>query len=83
MKITTETGSVYDIDDNGICIKTNAEGRRIDAFKPFIIKPVPDHVTTLGEVYGLPEGNPVVGQRMYISGLNTWWISTPVVGVER
>jgi len=82
MKITTETGSVYDLSDSGICTKTDAEGRRVDAFKPFVVKPVPDHVTTLKEVYELPDDYPVVGQRMYISGLNTWWLTTRVVLVE-
>lgn len=82
LKVTTETGSVYDINESGICLKTDKDGRSVDAFKPFCLKPIPDGVLTMGEVYDLPEGDPVVGQRMYISGLNTWWITTPVVSVE-
>lgn len=83
MKITTETGSVYDIDSRGVCRKTNKEGKLVDAFKPFYMAPVPDEVTTMAEVYELPQGDPVIGQRMYISGLNNWWLSTAVVSVER
>jgi hypothetical protein len=82
MRITTETGSVYDLSGSGICVKTNAEGRRVDSFKPFTVKPVPDSVHSWQEVHEIPNGDPVVGQRMYISGLNTWWLTTPVVSIE-
>lgn len=82
VRITTETGSVYDISDRGICHKMNKDGHCVDAFKPFVIKAVPDTVTTLGEVYELEDSEPVIGQRMFISGLNNWWLSTNVVSVE-
>jgi hypothetical protein len=82
MKITTESGSVYNIDDSGICTKTDKDGNRIDAFKPFIIIPVPDHIKLVKEIYTLPHGKPVVGQRLYLSGLDVWWLTTPVVSVE-
>lgn len=82
MRITTESGSVYEIDDSGVCVKINFEGRRVDAFKPFTVKPVPDSVHSWLGVHEAPDGDPVVGQRMYISGLNTWWLTTPVVSIE-
>ena len=82
MKITTETGSVYDIDDHGYCVKTDKHGKRIDAFKPLVMIPVHNDVRTLKEVFTLPEGEPVVGKRLYISGLYVWWLTTPVVSVE-
>jgi hypothetical protein len=82
VKITTKTGSVYSIDDHGICIKTDKDGNRIDSFKPLVMIPVPDHINLLKEVYTLPHGDPVVGQRLYLSGLNVWWITTPVVSIE-
>lgn len=82
MKITTETGSVYNIDEHGICVKTDKNGNRIDAFKPFIMIPVPDGTKTLKDVLELPHGDPVIGQRIYISGLDNWWLSTAVVKVE-
>lgn len=82
MKITTESGSVYNIDDSGICTKTDKDGNRIDAFKPFIIIPVPNHIKLAKGIYTLPQGEPVVGQRLYISGLSTWWLTTPVVLIE-
>lgn len=83
MKITTETGSVYNIGEHGICVKTDKHGKQIDAFKPFIIIPVPNDVKILGEVFSLPQGEPVVGQRLYISGLDNWWLTTRVVEVEK
>lgn len=82
MKITTESGSVYDIDDYGMCVKTDKHGRRVDMFKPLVVIPVPDEVKIVKEIYTLPQGEPVVGKRLYISGLNTWWLTTPVVSVE-
>lgn len=82
MRIITETGSVYDIDNHGICVKTDKHGRRIDAFKPFTMIPVTEEVETLGDILKLPHGDPVVGQRFYISGLSVWWLTTPVVSVE-
>lgn len=82
MIITTETGSVYNIDDHGICVKTDKDGNRIDAFKPFTMIPVPDGIETLKDVFELPHGDPVIGQRLYLSGLNVWWLTTTVVSVE-
>jgi hypothetical protein len=82
MIVTTESGSVYDIDENGVCLKKDSTGRVIDAFKPFHMAPVADDVKTLADIYGLPQGDPVVGQRFYISGLSCWWLSTPVVSVS-
>lgn len=82
MKITTETGSVYEIGEAGICIKTDKYGNRIDAFKPLVMIPVPEHIDTMEELYKLPKGDPVVGQRLYISGIDVWWLTTYVVSVE-
>jgi len=42
IKITTETGSIYKIDELGICKKFNKSGDWIDSFKVFIIKAIPD-----------------------------------------
>jgi len=67
VKVETETGSVYEIDDHGICIKTNSDGVRVDAFKAFTIKAVPTSVETWDEIHETPNGHPVVGQCMYIS----------------
>jgi hypothetical protein len=82
MKITTETGSVYDIDKYGMCIKTDKNGERIDMFKLLVTIPVPHHVKLVKEIYTLPQGEPIIGQRLYLSGLNTWWLTTPVVSVD-
>jgi hypothetical protein len=83
MRVKTVTGSVYDISFSGVCIKYDLYGRRVDAFKPFIMKPVPDHVVNLEEIHSLPQGDPVVGQRLYLSGLKSWWVTTEVVSVRR
>lgn len=80
--ITTETGSTYNISSTGICLKKNKDGNPIDAFKIFCMKPVPENVKFVSEIFELDDGNPVIGQRLYLSGLNQWWISTPVVSVD-
>lgn len=82
MKITTESGSVYKIDDN-ICRKYDRNGTCIDSFKVYAMKAVPDSVTTLMEIYELPDSEPQIGLRMYISGKDSWWISTRVISYER
>lgn len=82
MKITTETGSVYNIDEHGICVKTDKNGNRIDAFKPLVMIPVSEEVETLSDILKLPHAEPVIGQRLYLSGLNVWWLTTYVVSVE-
>jgi hypothetical protein len=82
MRITTETGSVYDIDKYGMCIKTDKNGKRIEMFKALVIIPVPDGVKLVKEIYTLPQGEPIIGQRLYLSGLDTWWFTTPVVSIE-
>jgi hypothetical protein len=82
VKITTETGSVYDIDDHGICRKYNKSGELIDSFKAFHKCAVPAWVTTTDELYALPKSEPEVGKRLYISGMNDSWISTKVISIE-
>ena len=57
-------------------------GKRIDMFKPLVIIPIPDSVKLVKEIYTLPQGEPIIGQRLYLSGLDTWWFTTPVVSVE-
>lgn len=82
MRITTESGSVYNIDSRGICIKSNSEGKQIDAFKVIAIKAIGENVSQWSDLAEIPNSSPVVGKRMYISGFNTWWVSTAVVKVE-
>jgi hypothetical protein len=85
MKITTESGSIYDIDSHGICRKFNKTGDCIDSFKVFVIKPVTvsdKNIKTWDDLRALPEGNLEVGKRLYIGGRDTWWISTPIVSIE-
>lgn len=82
MKITTETGSVYEIDEHGICRKYDASGECIDAFRAWYMAPVPNEVVSVEEVYDLPKGDPEVGKRLYIGGRDSWWVSTKVVSIE-
>jgi hypothetical protein len=81
MKVTTESGSVYDIDDHGICIKTNADGERVHAFKVFTMKSFLTLPSSWEEIHQLPESRPKVGQHLFVSGRDVWWISTKVVSV--
>ena len=82
-KVVTTSGSVYEINESGICVKTDKDGKHVDAFKPLVVIPVPDHIKFGREIYTLPQGEPIIGQRLYLSGLNTWWLTTPVVSIEK
>lgn len=78
MIIKTETGSEYYIRD-GILTKA---GDRLTAYKVYSIKPF-EHgtVSCVEEIESLPDGEPVVGKRLYISGLGEYNLTTNVVEV--
>jgi hypothetical protein len=82
MKITTESGSRYEIDDRKICRKFNSHGSVIDSFKVFFMKAVPTTVTNLGDVWDHPNRDPEVGMLLYIGGKDGWWLSTKVTSIE-
>jgi len=83
MKIKTISGSLYDIDNvSGVCHKYDASGECIDAFKAFYMKAIPTTVKTLGEIWDYPFSKPEVGKLLYISGRESWWLSTEVVYIE-
>jgi hypothetical protein len=82
MKITTETGAVYDIHE-GICVKTSSNGDVGSPFKVWQMTAVDDEVLTYQDVFALPPAmSAEVGKRMYISGKDEWWVSTRVTGIE-
>jgi len=83
-RITTETGSIYEIDSHGICKKFDKDGNWIDSFKALVTKAVPldDNIKTWDDIRALPDSEPQVGERLYIGGRDTWWISTRVVSIE-
>lgn len=81
MIITTETGSTYTL-ENGFCVKTNKNGVKVSSFRLWLTKPIPEHVTKMEEIAGLPEGEPAIGQRLYVTGRDEWWVTTRVVSVE-
>lgn len=81
-KITTEAGSVYNIDEHGICRKVGSDGTLVSVFKAWSIKKVPDEVETMDEVWKLEDSEPEIGYRMYIAGRDEWWVSTKVSEVE-
>lgn len=92
LKITTETGSYYEFDeDRGIVVKNGSH-----AFKYGIVQATPnwgpavresaakgaslfahEWVTEHGE-----DRFPVVGECLYVVGFDAWYLSTPVVSVE-
>ena len=83
-KVTTKSGSSYIIDERRICNKYDADGFMVDTFKVMSLKALPGiDVYSWSEIGEMSEGEPVVGWRMYISGLNVWWITTPVVSIEK
>jgi hypothetical protein len=81
MKITTTTGSVYHIED-GLCNKFSKDGERVDTFKVWTMKPVPNDVVVMSQLYDLPTGEPEIGKRLYLSSRSGWWLSTQVVSIE-
>lgn len=82
MKITTKSGSRYEIDDHGICRKYDSENTLIDSFKVFVLKAIPTTVTSMGEVWEYPNSDPETGKLMYIGGMDGYWITTEVVSIE-
>lgn len=79
--ITTESGSRYQI-ARGICKKYDVVGNAIDAFKVFALKDVPDSIKEMSEIHALPNSLPTVGNRMYVGGINGWWLSTAIKSIE-
>ena len=88
MLITTTTGNTYEIDLSSlVCNKRNKAGQTVDTFKAFAIKTVPENVTGFAELHDIPnlnirEESPKVGDRLYVAGLNVWWLSTPIVSIS-
>jgi len=81
MKVKTVSGSTYEFEDS-LCTKFNKDGDRVDTFKFWSMKPVPDDVIVMAQLYELPEGKPEIGKRLYLSNRNSWWLSTQVVSIE-
>lgn len=82
MKITTRSGSRYEIEGGGVCRKYNSNGTLVDSFKVSYKKAVPTTVTTHGEVWDYPNGEPQVGMLLYIGGMDSSWLSTEVISIE-
>ena len=82
MKIYTESGSRYEIDERGIMTKYNAEGRSVDSWKVYQTKAVPVDFKDMKEVWDMPPSEPEVGKLFYVGGKDGWWLSTPVVRIE-
>jgi hypothetical protein len=81
MIVITETGSKYVL-EGSICYKYNSKGRGVDAFKLYHMTPVPLDVEDISEVFKLPQGDPEVGKRLYVSGKDSYWLSTKVVEIR-
>jgi len=82
MKIVTETGSTYVVDDLKHCVKYDKVGNMVDQFFVTDMKAVPNTVSNWKQVFESPKTKIVVGKRMFIGGRDSWWISTKVVSVE-
>lgn len=83
MIIKTASGSRYEIEEGGICRKFDSEGRGIDAFKVFKLKGVQKDVHNFVEAVEAPDCEPEVGMRLYVAGLNGWWLSTEIVEIDK
>ena len=82
MRISTKSGSRYEIDERGIVKKYNSEGVGIDAFKVYAMKAVPMNVQNMQEIWDMPESQPEVGKLLYVGGKDRWWLSTEVVEID-
>ena len=83
MRITTESGAVYEI-IGGICCKTGHRGEVYSPFMVWTMKAIDQDnpPATWEELRTIPDGDPEIGKRMYVSGKDEWWISTKVVSIE-
>lgn len=81
-KITTKSGSRYEIDGHGICRKYGSDGSLVDSFKVYVLKALPTTVTSMGEVWDYPNSDPEIGKLMYIGGMDGYWITTEVVDIK-
>lgn len=81
MEILTQSGSRYSIKNN-LCVKKNSRGVIVDTFKIYSIKDITEEILSMEEIYQSPESLPTVGHRMFISGRDTWWVSTVIVEIK-
>lgn len=81
-KITTESGCVYIIDENKLCIEYDSNGNVSNSYESLAIKSVPDDIFDLSDVLKLPESNPEIGKRFYLNAKTGSLISAPIVDIE-
>jgi hypothetical protein len=77
MVIVTESGSQYRIFDD-FCKKYDADGVMVDSFKVWTIKGIEPGQESWESIHE-SDAEVAVGKRMYISGKDSWWLTTPVV----
>jgi hypothetical protein len=83
-KVTTESGNVYHLDlgKHWAMADTWAYGCTVQSFKSFH-QDVVSTLKTWDDIHALPESDaPVVGERMFIFGPDTWRLSSEVVDIE-
>lgn len=82
MIVTTKSGAKYIINNN-ICTKIDHYGME---YPPFIILKMyglPKDIRYYSEAFTADKNFPVtVGHRLYVSGIDNWWISTEVISIE-
>lgn len=81
MKITTSSGAVYSIVRN-FCTKIDKEGKKVDSFRVVRIKSLPDSAGSFEDIYSLEDSSPEVGKRMFICGVNSWWVTTKIAKIQ-
>jgi len=80
--ITTESGAIYAI-RRGRCTKTSSRGARYNSFSVVEIKSVPPTFSgTVLDIHNLPAKEPTIGDLMFVSGRDEWWLSTPIRSIE-
>ena len=79
--VKTESGSRYEFEGR-LMRKFDKDETLVDSFKAYVIKTVPSDVKNTSEIYQISESYPEVGNLLYVSGYEAWWLSTPVVSVQ-
>lgn len=68
---------------NGRCLKTSNTGAKYDSFAIRTVSGLPaDFGGTLLDVFQMESKEPAVGERLFISGKDEWWISTPIISID-
>jgi hypothetical protein len=77
MKITTESGSVYEITPRGYWSKNGNYHQKV-----WLMYCISNDVRTHSEIFATEKLPLTVGLRLYVAGKNEWALSTAIISIE-